>query len=171
MKKGRMNIGYKFSIIAFSMFTFLSFSQFLSAAQPLPAKTDKLAPDFKLMDLKGKEVSLSDFKGKPLILFFWTTWCPFCREEFPVLIDSYNDVKKKGVDILAIDIGEPKERVEKFTVNLDIPFPILLDSASTVAYAYDLLGVPTFILIDSQGKIKFHGNDFPSNYTSLLNQK
>lgn len=173
MKKGRINIGHKFVIIAFSMFTFLSFSQFLSAAQTLPAKTDKLAPDFKLMDLKGKEVSLSDFKGKPLILFFWTTWCPFCREEFPVLTDKYNDLKKEGIEVLAIDIGESKERVEKFTVNLnlDMPFPILLDSASTVAYAYDLLGVPTFILIDSQGKIKFQGNDFPSNYNSLLNQK
>lgn len=126
--------------------------------------------NFSLYDLEGNKISLSDFSGKPLILFFWTTWCPFCREEFPVLTDNYNDLKKEGIEVLAIDIGESKERVKKFTVNLnlDMPFPILLDSASTVAYAYDLLGVPTFILIDSQGKIKFQGNDFPGNYKQLL---
>lgn len=140
------------------------------AAEPLPAKLNDAAVDFKLFDLDGKEVSFTASGGKPTLLFFWATWCPFCRNELPHLQKQYPDLKKAGIDVLAIDAGEPKERVEKFLSKKEkLEFPILLDRDSKVATTdYNIVGVPTFILIDYKGKIKFRGYNFPEDYQNLL---
>ena len=147
---------------------FLFFCHLLSAVQPLSAETDKSAPYFKLVNLAGSQTSLSDFKGRPVMLFFWATWCPYCRDEFPILEKEYAGMKRSGVELLAIDIGEAKERVEKFLSRKSVEFPVLLDSDSRVAEAYNLIGVPTFVLVDSQGKIRSQGNSFPDNYKQIL---
>lgn len=155
----------------FLLSLFLCVSSFLFAAQPLAKNAAETAPDFTLLDLSGKNVALSDFKGKPVILFIWTTWCPFCRVELSILQGKYKDIKGAGVELLAIDTGETKEKVEKFLSNKNVEFPILLDSSSKVAESYKVIGVPTIALIDSQGKIRFNGNELPESYIQILTQK
>ena len=70
---------------------------FLFAAQPLRTETSELATNFTLLDLENKEFSLSDFKGKPVILFFWTTWCPYCRGELKKLNTMHAQFLRDGV--------------------------------------------------------------------------
>lgn len=154
--------------VIFFLGVFLLSSKVLFAVQPLAPEAGKSAPYFKLENLAGGQTSLSDFRVRPVMLFFWATWCPYCRDKFPDLGKEYAEMKKSGIELLAIDIGEPKERVEKFLSNKNAEFPVLLDSDSRVAYAYSLIGVPTFILIDSRGKIRFQGNNFPGNYKQIL---
>lgn len=140
----------------------------LFAARPIDKKVNEPAPLFKLFNLAGEEISLTQFKGRPVILFFWTTWCPYCRQEFLELQKEYGNIASGGVTFLAIDIGEPKEKVERFLKDRNADFPVLLDINSETAYSYNLIGVPTFVLIDAQGKIRFQGNSFPDNYLSIL---
>ena len=141
------------------------------AAQPLAKNVSEAAPDFKLLNLSGQQISLSGFRGKPVILFIWTTWCPFCRAELVDLQGRYKGMKQEGIELLAVDTGETKEKVEKFLANKNMEFPVLLDSASGVANAYNIIGVPTLVLIDSQGKIRFQGNELPGNYIQILTRK
>ncbi len=133
-----------------------------------PDYKDAVASDFTLQDLSGNSVSLSDFKDKPIILFFWTTWCPNCRREIFRLNQEYKSLRSEGVELLAIDIGESKSRIESFTKNYSIEYPVFLDSDSSVAYKYGILGVPTIILINKEGNIASVSHTFPEDYKKLL---
>lgn len=149
---------------------FLLSSVCLEAAEPL-AKKVSLAEDFKLIDLNKRTFSLSDYKGKqPLMLFFWTTWCPFCRKELKVLSDNYDNLKKDGIEILAIDVGEPDSKVDSFLKNQALAFTVLLDKDSIAARAYEVLGVPTYVLINKRGEIVQQDNRFPENYKDLVSK-
>jgi peroxiredoxin len=119
----------------------------------LLAQTGEPASDFSLSGLGNKHVSLSDFKGKPVILFFWTTWCPFCGQELKALNTMQARMAKDGVALLAINVGEPFYKVENLALRYNFTFTILLDTDSTVADAYGILGVPTYIHIDKEGNI------------------
>ena len=159
----------KKQIAAFVLSIILLLPSVSLAVEPLPAKLSDAATDFKLLDLGGKEIAFTSSSGKPALLFFWATWCPFCLKELPSLQKQYADLKKSGIDVLAIDVGESKERVEKFLSKKDkLEFPILLDSDSQVSSAYNLVGIPTFILIDAKGKIRSSGHNLPDGYEQLL---
>lgn len=121
-----------------------------------------LAPEFNLNDLGGNPVSLSDYRGvKPVILIFWTTWCPYCRTALKSLKDSYQLYRERGIEILAINTGESAQKVNSFVEGLGLGFKNLLDRDAQVAYDYNVLGVPTYFLISKEGKIIFKGNTLP----------
>ncbi|MEN3014056.1 MAG: TlpA disulfide reductase family protein [Endomicrobiia bacterium] len=119
--------------------------------------------DFEAQQLSSTETfKLSSFVGKKLILLnFWTTWCPYCVAEVPHLIELYNKYKDKGLEILAINIGEPKNKVENFVVSQKIPYRVLLDLHGKVAKQYGVRGIPTNFLINKSGEVIFVGYDLP----------
>jgi len=124
------------------------------------------APDFSLNDLNNGSVSLSQFKGKgPVILFFWTTWCPFCRDQLDLLKDKYSRLKQDGIEVMVIDVGERKAKVESFVKGRNFPFSVLLDQSTGVAKNYKVYGVPTYIFIDKSGNIILKENNFPDYKT------
>jgi peroxiredoxin len=126
-----------------------------------------VASDFSLLDLNQSPVALSSYIGKqPLLLIFWTTWCPFCQEELSLLNRQYGQLEKDGVAVLAIDVQEPLRRVKRYA-NLWV-FPVLLDEDAKAAEAYSVYGVPTYILINEEGKIVLRGNSFPWGYKAAL---
>lgn len=113
------------------------------------------APDFTLETLDGKEVNLSDYKGKKVLLNFWATWCPPCKEEMPDM-EKYSKQMGKDVAILAVNI-DPENDVKAFIKENGITFPILLDSQSAknpVNEKYKVLAIPTTYFIDSNGVIR-----------------
>jgi len=129
----------------------------------------KVASDFTLYDLDGNKVSLSDFKGKrQLLLFFWTTWCPHCREQLESLNALSEKLKDKNVTILAIDTGESLERIKRFIEKFPISFAMLLDIEQDVTRNYGIVGVPTFVIVDFDGSIKFHENYLPDNIQEMF---
>lgn len=123
--------------------------------------------DIILNDLKGKAVNLSDYKGKPTILFFWTTWCRFCREEIKTLNQAYPQMKQEGVTVFAVNIGESQYAVENFFVKHLFSFEVLLDRDALLADKYDIMGVPTYILINKSGLL-MKDNALPANYKEFL---
>ncbi|OIO35990.1 MAG: hypothetical protein AUJ74_03960 [Candidatus Omnitrophica bacterium CG1_02_44_16] len=151
------------------LLSFLPFGNvFASASLPKVSKTEA-ASDFTLDTAAGKTVSLKDAKGKGAILFFFTTWCPFCRQKFPSLSKDYETLRKEGIELFVIDAGESQAKVSAFLSKTQPPFDVLLDKNTAVAEAYGVMGVPTFILISKSGVVVYEGNELPGNYKGLLN--
>lgn len=153
---------------------FLLIAGVVLSAKPAAAlgHDPRLATDFKLESASGEAVTLSNYKGRQsVLLFFWTTWCPYCRRELRVLNGMYERLTKQGLAVLAINIGEPVYKVNNFIKSYHLSYAVLLDRDSTVAYSYDILGIPAYILIDKKGYIRFRDNYFPQEeYLDLISE-
>lgn len=110
------------------------------------------APEFDLKMLDGKNVKLSELKGKKVILNFWATWCPPCKEEMPEM-QKYHEEQHKDVVILAVNI-DPQLDVQGFVDDMGITFPIPLDKEDKVNSAYQVISIPTTYFIDTEGIIR-----------------
>ena len=146
---------------------------FVLAKTNLAIGEETIAPNFQLKDLAGNTVTLSQYKGKQdVLLFFWTTWCPYCRKGLKVLNEKHAQLSKEGVEILAINVNEPADKVNRFVRNSPLTFKTLLDSDADVAMAYKLLGFPTYIIVDKEGYIRSTGYSFPEEeYKDLILHK
>ena len=111
------------------------------------------AIDFKLKDLAGKELSLSDLKGKKVFLNFWATWCPPCKAEMPEIEKLYQETKDSNLVIVAVEIGEPLNTVKSFIDSNKYTFKVLLDPDQSVATQYNIASIPTSYFIDVNGNI------------------
>ena len=145
-------------VLALLSMTLLTVSNL--GAQPFsPFEIDKLtgkkAPEFTVNDLSGKKVSLSSFKGKPILLNFWATWCPYCREERPYLNALYKEYKDRGLIIIAVSIDKSAEIVRSYLKRVPADFVILHDNSNEAASAYGVYSLPTNFLIDRKGVIKY----------------
>ena len=118
------------------------------------------APDFTLPDSHGKPVQLSRVLGERAVLLnFWATWCPPCREEMPTMERAYRDYKARGLEILAVSMDAGSEaavaaKVNEFMAELKLTFPAVLDPKGDVVRAYRLRGLPTTFLIDRKGVVR-----------------
>lgn len=113
-----------------------------------------MAPDFALKDLDGNTVKLSDYRGKIVILNFWAVWCKYCKLEMPDLNELDKELKK-GNDavILAVDVQESADTVEKYLTSNDIGLKALLDEDGSVAQSYGVSGYPTTFAINPDGSV------------------
>ncbi|GKU27585.1 thiol:disulfide interchange protein tlpA [Clostridium folliculivorans] len=111
------------------------------------------AIDFKLKTLDGKEVSLSELKGKNVFINFWATWCPYCVQEMPEIEKLYQETKNSDLIILGIDIGEDNDTVRDFLNKNKLNFNILFDYDESVATNYNITALPTSLFIDKNGTI------------------
>jgi peroxiredoxin len=114
----------------------------------------KPAPDFQLPNLEGQPISLSDFRGKPVLLNFWATWCGPCVFEMPFIQSIFEESSDTGLVILAVNIGEAPPTVRDFIQSGNFSFPVLLDTSQDVALEYNVRGIPTTFLIDKNGIIQ-----------------
>ncbi len=114
------------------------------------------APDFTLAGLDGTEVSLSQFRGQPVLINFWASWCVPCREEMPELIRAYEAHKAEGFMVLGVNLtySDSLPDIQAFINEFNITFPVLLDTDGTVAQRlYQTPGIPTSIFINRDGTI------------------
>lgn len=112
------------------------------------------APDFSLTDIAGQPRSLSRAEGKVVALFLFATWCGPCVAELKDLEANHlNDLKKAGVEVLAIGTGDNEAAVAKFASTHGLTFPLLPDPGATVQPRYAGRGIPRSILIDKQGRV------------------
>lgn len=123
------------------------------------AKTHSPAPDFTLNDISGKPVTLSQLRGKVVILNFWSIWCGPCLAEMPSLNKLYLEFKDKGLIVLAVAEDPAEKPVKSYLQEKGIAFPILMDKDKKIYFKYSLFGIPVTFLIDKKGVIaeKFIG--------------
>ena len=125
-----------------------------SAGSEPTATVGKAAPDFELQNLEGQSISLSDLKGKPVLINFWATWCGPCVFEMPYLQEIHDEWSGKGLMVLAINRGESSSKVEQFLQSNNLSLPVLLDTKLDVFRRYNIRSIPTTFFIDKDGIIQ-----------------
>jgi len=124
-----------------------------NAAKIKKQLTGKPAPDLAVTDILGKPVALSAFKGKTVLLDFWTTWCPPCRADAPALDKLYRKYGEQDLMIVGISVSEERAIVEKFLKDHPHSFPIVLTTENEMPRTYQIRVFPTYIVIDSDGTV------------------
>jgi cytochrome c biogenesis protein CcmG, thiol:disulfide interchange protein DsbE len=130
----------------------------VAATAPLGAQTPgDTAPAFTLKSLDGTPVSLADFKGHPVLINFWGTWCPPCRDEIPMVVAAFGAHHGAGLVVLAVN-GRDQETstraVRKFVAEFQMSFPVLLDEKGRVRKLYGLRGLPTTVFVGADGVVR-----------------
>lgn len=137
----------------------------MSSAITSRLKTGIEAPNFVLKDLNDKDIDLASFRGKSSILiFFWVADCYACQIETSEITKLYPKFKEKNIEILAINLGDSKERAQSFVKRYNVNYPVLLDLDTNVGRAYKLIGVPTLVLVDQKGIVSFVENELPREF-------
>lgn len=117
--------------------------------------TDKRAPDFTLRTLDGPNLRLQEQRGRVVMLNFWATWCGPCRQEMPHLNRLYEKYRGAGFTLLGLNIDEDARNAAGLASKLGLRFPVLLDSDKKVSRMYDLGTMPSTVLIDRDGRVRF----------------
>lgn len=112
------------------------------------------APDFTLTDLSGQPLTLSDLRGRYVVLNFWATWCPPCRKEMPVLQQVHARYQEQGVVVVGVNLDESPLTIRAFTEPLGVTFPIVIDKGNKVTQAYGFLPLPTTYFIGPDGQVR-----------------
>jgi peroxiredoxin len=112
------------------------------------------AEDFRLVDLEGKQQSLSQYRGKVVLVNFWATWCKPCTTEMPAMQTTYDRLHENGFVVLAINELEDEAKVREHIKQYNHTFPVLLDRDNKVANQFGVFGLPVSVFIDEKGVVR-----------------
>ena len=115
-----------------------------------------MAPEFALDNLSGDVISLADYKGAPVILNFWASWCPPCRAEMSTFNQIFSEYHDQGITILAVNATDQDSvsRASQFVTENNLNYEILLDHSGFVSNQYNVYSLPTTFFIDKNGIIQ-----------------
>ena len=112
------------------------------------------AEDFSLIDLEGKTKSLSQYRGKTVLVNFWATWCKPCTTEMPAMQKIYDKLRDKGFVVLAVNELEDDAKVREHIKQYGHTFPVLMDRDNKVANQFGVFGLPVSVFIDDKGVVQ-----------------
>ena len=136
-------------------------------------KEDSPAPDFTGKTSEGKEIKLSNYRGKVVLLDFWASWCPPCREELPDLVKFYRKHKEPKFELIAVNIDNETDNMNHFLEKLfpKPAFPIVVDKNQKIPALFDIEAMPTTIFIDKKGNVRFGHDGFKESYIEDFNSE
>jgi peroxiredoxin len=112
------------------------------------------APSFSAETITGERIQVPQgVAGQVVAIRFWADWCPFCDQEMRDIEQVYHDLSARGLQVLAVNVGQDKQTVQRFITRLGISYTALLDPDSETARSYGVIGLPTTFFIDRQGRI------------------
>jgi cytochrome c biogenesis protein CcmG, thiol:disulfide interchange protein DsbE len=123
------------------------------ALGPVPTVGEP-APDLQVLGLDGQILRLSEFRGQPVWLNFWATWCPPCRAENPDIEAIQREFADRGLIVLAVSVGESPEVVRGYVERVGLSSTVGLDLNSVAAARYRVAGLPTHVFIDRRGTVR-----------------
>lgn len=129
------------------------------------------APDFTLPSLDGPNLRLNEQRGQVVMINFWATWCGPCREEMPHLARLYDKYQKSGFTVFAVNIDEEPQKAAKLAKQLGMRFPVLLDTEKKVSRLYDLSAMPSTVLIDRDGRVRYQHRGYRNGYEVTYDQQ
>lgn len=113
------------------------------------------SPDFTLPSSTGKNIRLQELRGQVVLINFWASWCGPCRQEMPLLEDIYKKYSKLGFTILGINVEQDSSKAATYLRDVPVTFPILFDTQNTLSKLYDVNAMPTTVIVDRSGKIRY----------------
>jgi len=119
------------------------------------ALTGKPAPDFTLKASDGRNLKLSELRGEVVMINFWASWCGPCRQEMPLLNDLYNKYHKLGFTLLGVNVEQDPRTAKRLLKDIPVDFPVLFDTRNEVSEAYHVSAMPSTVLLDRDGNIRF----------------
>jgi thiol-disulfide isomerase/thioredoxin len=131
----------------------------------------RASTDFALRSLGTENIRLSEQLGEVVVLNFWATWCGPCRQEMPLLDEIYFKYRRAGLVLLSINIDEDVDEAAEMAKTLRVSYPVLLDTRSEVAKAYELGTLPLTVLIDREGTVRYVSEGFKPGYEKRYTEK
>jgi peroxiredoxin len=113
------------------------------------------APDFTLKSDSGANLKLSELRGDVVLINFWASWCGPCRQEMPLLSELHNKYKDMGFTVLGVNVEENSAAARKLLKDMPVSFPVLFDNNSTVSKQYDVVAMPSTVLVDRNGNVRY----------------
>ncbi len=144
-----LRISKKSTILGILMLGIFACTPSLEKGIPAGAK----APNFLAQDLENKTYQLEDYQGKVVMLYFWADYCPACKKEFPATQKYYTQLNEQQFELLAINVAQPAESSRKFRKKYGATFPMLLDTAGTIAKQYGVEELPVNYFINPDGTV------------------
>lgn len=113
------------------------------------------APNFTLKSLDGKNLKLSEMAGNVVLINFWASWCGPCLQEMPLLNKIHKKYEPLGFTVLGVNVEENSSNARAFLADRGVEFPVLLDTKNQVSKMYDVIAMPTTVLVDRDGNMRF----------------
>lgn len=146
----------------------LSLAAGAAAANLTPAAP---APDFALKSLGGSNLRLREQRGQVVMVNFWATWCGPCRVEMPHLNRLYEKYRSSGFQLLGVNIDDDPSQAQQLVAKLGLRFPVLLDSDKQVSRLYDLTTMPSTVLIDRDGRVRYVHRGYRNGYEDMYEKQ
>ena len=134
-----------------------------SSALPVVAPTTP-APDFTLRAMDGPNMRLQEQRGRVVMINFWATWCGPCRQEMPHLNRLYEKYASSGFVLMSVNVDDDTRNAAEVAAKLGVKFPVLWDTDKKVSRLYDLATMPSTVLIDRDGKVRYVHRGYLNGY-------
>lgn len=153
-------------------FSRLFYAIFVSAvaAVSLSGATES-APDFTLKSTQGDNVRLSEHRGEVLLVNFWASWCGPCRQEMPLLDSLQQRYGKLGFNVVGVNVDKDSALANKLLKDIPVTFPVLLDNTGAVSASYNVSAMPTTVLIDRDGNVRYLHKGYKPGYEQDYEQQ
>ena len=143
----------------------------MASAAAAAVLTSGPAPDFTLHSMGGSNLRLQEQRGQVVMLNFWASWCAPCREEMPLLDRLYERYHASGFQLLGVNVDEDAHNAAGVSSKLGLHFPVLLDTEKKVSRLYDLSTMPSTVLIDRDGRVRYIHRGYKDGYEQTYEQQ
>jgi peroxiredoxin len=142
-----------------------------AASAPAAVTAQAAAPDFTLKSLDGRNLRLKEQRGSVVLVNFWATWCGPCKQEMPELNRLYDKYRAAGFVLLGVNVDEDGRQAAALAQRLGLHFPVLLDADKSVSKLYDLSSMPSTVLIDRDGRVRYLHRGYREGVAAAYDQQ
>jgi len=161
--------GCKFKLISRYLLIVIFFGA--NASFSYAAKLNGKAPNFTLKSMTGKNLKLSEYRGQVVMINFWASWCAPCRQEMPLLEDLYKKYQSLGFTLLGVNVEQNSNKAKTLLRNIKVSFPILFDNKNKVSKLYKVSAMPTTVIIDRDGNLRYLHQGYKPGYEKDYQQQ
>jgi peroxiredoxin len=154
-----------------SLFRLLAAAALALVAGTAPAISTGPAPDFTLKTMDGPNLRLQEQRGRVVMVNFWATWCGPCRQEMPQLNKLYEKYRGSGFVLLGVNVDDDTRNAASVAGKLGVKFPVLLDTDKAVSKRYDLATMPSTVLIDRDGKVRYVHRGYRDGFEEMYEKQ
>ena len=166
-----MNFSFKTQLLRSARVLLAATIGVCAVAYAAPIAPGALAPDFTLRTLDGPNLRLQEQRGRVVLVNFWATWCGPCRQEIPHLSKLYDKDRASGFVLLGVNVDDDTKNAVELAAKLGLKFPVSLDNDKKVSRLYDLSAMPSTVLIDREGKVRFVHRGYKDGYENTYDQQ